>query len=196
MNKILFWNFKTHFSSIILCLLSYELCFGDYWLTANLCSNQSKIMTAKTWSKWSEVRLTWLHWMGRASLFCTTRQSWDDRTASKFYSFTTALMWNRAETPLGPLQSTPLHLAATEGWPQIVVCLIENGDMIFILQFCQNFRRVSKSPGFRPLDLAVNMKSTSTPLKVVLLIKVLQGVLIYNNNKRVSQHIKLNVTTD
>ncbi|XP_054157083.1 ankyrin-1-like [Oppia nitens] len=34
---------------------------------------------------------------------------------------------DNCDTPLGPLQTTPLHVAAAEGWPQLVIELIDNG---------------------------------------------------------------------
>lgn len=44
-----------------------------------------------------------------------------------FYNCVDVNARDNSETPLGPLRTTPLHLAAAEGWPQIVVCLLEYG---------------------------------------------------------------------
>ena len=44
-----------------------------------------------------------------------------------FYNCFDPNVRDSAETPMGPLQTTPLHLAAAEGFSPIVVCLLEYG---------------------------------------------------------------------
>lgn len=50
-----------------------------------------------------------------------------------FYNCIDVNARDQSETPIGPLQTTALHLAAAEGWPQIVVCLLEYGADINVV---------------------------------------------------------------
>ena len=69
-----------------------------------------------------------------------------------FYNCIDVNARDSAETPLGLLQTTALHLAAAEGWPQIVVCLLDYGADI-------NARTVNGWTALHYMNITENMTS-------------------------------------
>jgi len=86
-----------------------------------------------------------------------------------FYNSIDVNVRDTIETPLGHFQTTPLHLAAAEGWPHIVASLLDQGADI----------NATNIIGWTPLHYMIICENMTTPKLESLAILIASGASVH-----------------